>query len=167
MDLKKHERARTRKLPFPRQLSKNWSLMSDRTPLSWIKKLPKLINYSDGQMISDKDVELLVKAKIDGNIFSAIDALGANNKKEAMKLLHDNLEKGEDPFYIFSMIVYQFRNMIKIADLKEREWPVNMKLRGHDREPDFALVRFLENKSPSTCSRFPNPKCTHRSRRRS
>jgi DNA polymerase III subunit delta len=84
------------------------------------KEIAKLINYSDGHMIEDKDIELLVKAKIDGNIFSAIDALGAGNKKEAMKLFHDNMEKGEDPFYIFSMIIYQFRNMIKIADLKER-----------------------------------------------
>jgi DNA polymerase-3 subunit delta len=84
------------------------------------KEIQKLINYSTGSMISDKDIELLTKAKIDGNIFSAIDALGAGNIREAMKLFHDNLEKGEDPFYIFSMIVYQFRNMIKIADLKDR-----------------------------------------------
>ncbi|MFA6047349.1 MAG: DNA polymerase III subunit delta [Parcubacteria group bacterium] len=83
-------------------------------------EIQKLISYSDGVMITDKDVELLVKAKIDGNIFSAIDALGANDKKSAMKLLHDNMEKGDDPFYIFSMIVYQFRNMIRIADLVER-----------------------------------------------
>jgi len=84
------------------------------------KEISKLINYCEGKMINDKDVELLVKAKIDGNIFSAIDVLGANDKRSAMKLLHDNMEKGDDPFYIFSMIVYQFRNMIRIADLKER-----------------------------------------------
>jgi DNA polymerase-3 subunit delta len=84
------------------------------------KEIDKLISFSDGQMITDRDVELLVRAKIDGNIFSAIDALGANNKKEAIKLLHDNLEKGDDPFYIFSMIIYQFRNMLKISDLGER-----------------------------------------------
>lgn len=84
------------------------------------KEIAKLINYCGHLMITDKDIELMVKAKIDGNIFSAISALGANNKKEALKLLHDNMEKGEDPFYVFSMIVYQFRNMLKIADLKVR-----------------------------------------------
>jgi DNA polymerase-3 subunit delta len=41
------------------------------------------------------------------------------SKKDALLLLHQHLEKGEDPFYLFSMLVYQLRNMLKIADLKE------------------------------------------------
>lgn len=81
-------------------------------------EIKKLANFSGQNMITDKDVELLVRARIGGNIFSAIDALGLGNKSQAMKLLHDNMEKGEDPFYVMSMVVYQFRNMIKIAGLK-------------------------------------------------
>lgn len=83
-------------------------------------EIQKLINYAGNKMITDADVELLTRSKIESNIFSAIDALGTGDKKQAMKLLHDNIEKGEDPFYVFSMIVYQFRNMIRIADLKNR-----------------------------------------------
>jgi DNA polymerase-3 subunit delta len=83
-------------------------------------EIQKLISYADGKMISERDVETLVRANVDSNIFATINALGQNNKKEAMHLLHNNFESGEDPFYIFSMFIYQFRNMLKISDLKER-----------------------------------------------
>lgn len=84
------------------------------------KEIQKLVNFSSGRMISEKDIEELVKADLDNNIFATIDALGQNNKKEALKLLYRHLEKGDDPFYIFSMFVYQFRNLLKVADLKEK-----------------------------------------------
>jgi DNA polymerase-3 subunit delta len=83
-------------------------------------EIQKLVNYSDGNMIGEKEVETLVRSNIDANIFSTVDALGANNKKEALRLLHNHLEKGDDPFYIFSMFVYQFRNLLRIADLEEK-----------------------------------------------
>lgn len=83
------------------------------------QEIQKLVNFSDGKIISEKDVEEIVKAETDINIFNTIDALANNNKKEAIKLLENHLQKGEDPFYIFSMFIYQFRNLLKVADLKE------------------------------------------------
>ncbi|OGI29601.1 MAG: DNA polymerase III subunit delta [Candidatus Moranbacteria bacterium RIFOXYA12_FULL_44_15] len=83
-------------------------------------EIQKLVNYSNGDTISEKDVETLVRVGVDANIFATVDALGENNKKEALKLLHNHLEKGDDPFYLFSMFIYQFRNLLKIADFKER-----------------------------------------------
>jgi DNA polymerase-3 subunit delta len=83
------------------------------------REIQKLVNFSDGRIINEKDVDDLVKAEVDINIFNTIDALANNNKKEAMQLLENHLQKGEDPFYIFSMFVYQFRNLLKVADLKE------------------------------------------------
>jgi DNA polymerase III subunit delta len=70
-------------------------------------------------MITEKDVDQLVNASLDSNIFTTIDAIGANNKKEALFMLHNHIKKGDDPFYIFSMFLYQFRNLLKIADLRE------------------------------------------------
>lgn len=82
-------------------------------------EIQKLVSFADADIISEKDVELLVKAILDNNIFAMVDMLGVNNKKEALKLLHNHLQSGDDPFYLFSMFLYQFRNMLKIADLKE------------------------------------------------
>ncbi len=66
-------------------------------------------------IITETDVDLLVKSKIEANIFETIDALASKNKEKALGLLHNQLEKGDDPFYIFSMYVYQFRNLLKIG----------------------------------------------------
>jgi len=66
-------------------------------------------------IITETDIDLLVKSKIEANIFETIDALASKDKKKALELLHNQLEKGDDPFYIFSMYVYQFRNLLKIA----------------------------------------------------
>jgi DNA polymerase-3 subunit delta len=84
------------------------------------REIEKLIAYAGEQMISERDVDLLVKANLSTNIFQMVEALGANNKKEALSLLHDHLQNGDDPFYLLSMFFYQFRNMLKISDLAER-----------------------------------------------
>ena len=84
-------------------------------------EIQKIVNYCAGRMISNEDIDLLVKANLNTNIFKTIDSLANNNKKEAIALLHEHIQKGDDPFYILSMIVYQFRNLLKVADLKENE----------------------------------------------
>ncbi|MFA4817850.1 MAG: DNA polymerase III subunit delta [Parcubacteria group bacterium] len=83
-------------------------------------EIEKLSAYAGGKTITEEDVELLVRANLGSNIFNTIDAIGANNKKEALALLHRHLEKGEDPFYLLSMFVYQFRNLLKVADFKNQ-----------------------------------------------
>lgn len=83
-------------------------------------EIEKLIAYAGAEMISEKDVDLLVRANLNTNIFQMVEALGANNKKEALSLFHAHLQEGDDPFYLLSMFFYQFRNMLKISDLFER-----------------------------------------------
>ncbi len=87
------------------------------------QEIQKLFNHSFPGMISEADVENLVKAKIESNIFETVDALGSGNKKKALELLHKHLEKGDDPFYLFSMFAYQFRNILKVSDLRENGVP--------------------------------------------
>lgn len=84
------------------------------------KEIQKLVNFADGKIIQEADVEILVRANLDGNIFNTIDALASNNKKEALRLAQEHFRNGEDAFYIFSMFVYQFRNLLKVADLQEQ-----------------------------------------------
>jgi len=94
-------------------------------------EIKKLVAYKTGHNqittvtklcpeIEREDVELLVKSKIETDIFKTIDAIAAKNKKRALKLLKAHLEKGDSPFYLFSMINFQFRNLLIIKDLMER-----------------------------------------------
>lgn len=99
-------------------------------------EISKLANFCDKKTIQEKDVEDLVQASLDSNIFSIIDAVAEGRKKDALLLMHQHLEKGADPFYLFSMLVYQARNMLKIADLKENfGYPENEIIRTSQMHP--------------------------------
>ena len=86
-------------------------------------ELNKLGSYKAGQIINEQDVDLLVKAKLDTNIFKTIDALAQRDKRTAFKLLHQHLEQGENEIYLLSMFVYQIRTLIKLKDLMDRGTP--------------------------------------------
>ena len=75
-------------------------------------ELRKLASYSKD--IREQDVKLLVKPKIETEIFRTIDGLAERNKGLALRLLRGHLEKGDSPFYVFSMFVYQFRNLLAV-----------------------------------------------------
>jgi DNA polymerase-3 subunit delta len=83
-------------------------------------EIEKLILFKEqGQEINEDDVDLMVKAKLDTNIFNFIDAIGSKEKSKALKLLHDQLESGENIQYLLSMINYQFRNLLLVKELLE------------------------------------------------
>jgi len=77
----------------------------------------KLISFKVDKIITEKDIDLLVKSKYDPNIFATIDALAAKNKNLAYKLMHEHLEQGENEIYILTMFIYQFRNLLQIKNL--------------------------------------------------
>ena len=83
-------------------------------------EIRKLVSYKENKKIEVKDIELLVKPKIEPEIFKTIDALASKNKKQALELIHKHLEKGDNPLYLLSMINFQFRNLLTIRDLIEK-----------------------------------------------
>lgn len=92
-------------------------------------ELEKLANYKSAQIGGDRsvvtttDIDLLVTPAEDLKIFELIDAIASRTKFRAACLLHKNLESGQDPFFIFSMIVYQFRNLLRVKSLIENTIP--------------------------------------------
>jgi len=85
-------------------------------------EIKKLVSYKTEQnratavggvcQIREKDIELLVKPKIETDIFKTIDAIALRDKKRALQLLKAHLGKGDSPQYLFSMINFQFRNLL-------------------------------------------------------
>ncbi len=86
-------------------------------------EIKKLTDYKNGGRIEKEDIELLVKPVIETDIFDTIDAIALKDKKRAILLLHKHLEKGESPLYLLSMINFQFRNLLIIKDLIEKNEP--------------------------------------------
>jgi len=85
-------------------------------------EIKKLSTFAVDKEIRVNDIELLVKPKIESDIFKTIDAIASRDKNRALKLLKDHLEKGDSPLYLFSMINFQFRNLLVIKDLIMRNF---------------------------------------------
>jgi DNA polymerase-3 subunit delta len=98
-------------------------------------EIKKLVNFCDKKEIKIKDIKLLVKPKIETDIFKTIDAIAAKNKKRALFLIKEHLQVGDSPTYLLAMINFQFRNLLVIRDLIERGKSLTNILRELDLHP--------------------------------
>lgn len=87
------------------------------------KEIEKLVDYKGKGQISEEDIDLLVKSKVDTDIFRTLDALSQGDKKTAVKLLHEHIESGDHPLYMLDRYFYQFRNLLKVKSLVEKDMP--------------------------------------------
>ncbi len=83
-------------------------------------EIKKLVDYKAGAVIRKEDVELLIKPNIEREIFKTMDALADKNRKQAYALLQKHLDAGDKALYLFSMIQYQFRNLLIVKELAEK-----------------------------------------------
>jgi len=83
--------------------------------------LDKLLAYSQGK-ITTEAINRLVQPKIDENIFGLIDAIAAGNPALALKMLNEQLEIGLNHIYIMSMIIRQFRIIVRLKSLNDQKF---------------------------------------------
>ena len=76
-------------------------------------EINKLVNYNPVK-VKKEDVSALVKPKSEVNIFDTVDAIAVKNKKKAVDLLKNHIEKGDSPIYLLAMIASQMRNIISV-----------------------------------------------------
>lgn len=86
-------------------------------------EIKKLVLYKNGTMIGPDDVEKMVFAESNSSIFNYIDALAERNAAKALSILGALIASGEEEFYIFTMIIYQFRNLLFVSELMEENLP--------------------------------------------
>jgi len=90
---------------------------------SWAlaNEIEKLSNYTGQTSITKEDVALLGFKKTDLNIFDFVDAIAGKNKSRAYEILFKEIRNSRDPYYLLTMIVYGFRNLLAVKDLSDRE----------------------------------------------
>ncbi len=117
---------------------------------SWnlANEIDKLVSYLPKGKIKKEDVLKLSSSRFSANIFETIDALGSGNKQKATFLLEQHLGSGEDPFYLFSMFIYQFRNLLQVSDLDRKNFSLS------DIIKTTKLHPFVVKKSLSQTRRF-------------
>ena len=80
-------------------------------------EIDKLAAYK--KLITEKDVVEMVTPDFHSDIFAVIDAIAKKDKKLALKILNEHIENGESEIYLLTMIIYQFRNLLRVKSLIE------------------------------------------------
>ena len=87
-------------------------------------EIGKLVTYVNAaRPIAESDVTRLVSASIEANVFDLVDALGWRDGRRAMRELHRLLDLGENPLGLLAMITRQFRLLIQVKELTEKNTP--------------------------------------------
>ncbi len=80
-------------------------------------EITKLLTYVDfARPVELADVETLTPAGGEAKVFDMVDAIGQRKGQAALRELHKLLDK-EEPLYILSMIVRQFRLMVQAKEM--------------------------------------------------
>lgn len=83
-------------------------------------EIRKLLVYRNGEPITAGDVLALVTSVRESTVFALVDAIGRQERRSALQLLHEQLDQGEAPLYLLSMIERQFRLILQVKDLSSR-----------------------------------------------
>ncbi len=86
-----------------------------------IKKIAAWKKTEEDARVKESDIAVFTSVPVDADIFATIEAVAQKNKKQALALLYRHLEKGDAPFYLLSMLQYQFRILLQIRDMVERK----------------------------------------------
>jgi DNA polymerase-3 subunit delta len=111
-------------------------------------EVEKLISYCYGREITGQDIELLVKSKVNMNIFNLIDSISLKDRKKSILLLNRQIEEGLNEIYILTMLAYQFRNLLRVKDL------LNSGLSGYEISSKTRMHPFVVKKSINQCQKF-------------
>lgn len=89
---------------------------------SWsiICELQKLAAYARGRTINFEDVNVLIKANAEENIFEFLDAIGAKDEKKAALTMHRELQMNE-PQRLLAALVRQFRVLLLLDERKKQD----------------------------------------------
>lgn len=114
-----------------------WQLSNEvRKIAAWKKSMP-------ATPAKESDVALLVSSKAEADIFATIDSIAQKNKKQALSLLYRHVQKGDSPYYVFTMLAYQFRTILQIRDMLERKFSYGAMLQKTTLHP-YALKKGLQ-----------------------
>jgi len=82
--------------------------------------MDQLLAHSQGQEITLADAQLFLEEKVEDSIFAMVDAIVAGNCKLSYKLINEQRRRGEEDHHLFAMILRQFRILVEMRDLFNR-----------------------------------------------
>jgi len=83
--------------------------------------LDQLVCYKPKGEIQTSDIQLFLGERADNNIFNLVDAIVAGDTKKVFKMIQEQYRQGKDAQYVFAMILRQFRILLELRDVFDRE----------------------------------------------
>ena len=122
------------------------SVMDD--PFLAHQEIVKLLDYVDFERpVELDDVEKLTPFRGQTNIFAMVDAIGERRMSDASRYLHSVLSE-EDSFYVFAMVIRQFRLLLQAQSALEE---------GKEIASVLSLPKFVAQKIASQAQAFSAP----------
>lgn len=108
-------------------------------------EIDKLINYKESGDVKVEDVRSLCSRKVEVKIFDLVDAIGANNKKRALLLKQQLIDQGDNEFYIFTMILFQIRNLLKVSECLQKGISNSFEIKKQTGLHPFVIQKTISN----------------------
>ena len=105
--------------------------LAGNDPWQLYHDINKLVNYKKGDTgqeevaVEEDDIKLLVKGSFDENIFAFTDALSTRDRKQAARLLEQQYEAGLSDAYLLSMVIRQFKILLRIREALDNGYTSN------------------------------------------
>lgn len=80
-------------------------------------EIQKLVHFFAGKEITAGDIESVVVSAEQANIFAIVDAAAVRDKKNALALLKERVQKGDHPLYLLAIIASQFKNLLLVKSM--------------------------------------------------
>ncbi|MCJ7605828.1 MAG: DNA polymerase III subunit delta, partial [Dehalococcoidales bacterium] len=109
----------------------------------------KLVQYTDGRTIEEQDVQAVVSATQEANIFAMVDAILEGRTARAQDLYQQLLTDGVVPVQLLVMISRQVRILFQMKDMRERK-----KTRNEIRAALGLTSDFLLNKAGGQADKY-------------
>ncbi|OIO19719.1 MAG: DNA polymerase III subunit delta [Candidatus Magasanikbacteria bacterium CG1_02_32_51] len=120
---------------------------SDMWSLSNI--VDQLLSYTSEE-ISLANTQKFLGEKVDDNIFNLIDFIVGKQKDKVFKMIRKQYEKGEDAQFIFAMLLRQFRILLELREIYEKQ----DNMHSADLAKILGLHPFVVTKSMSFVKRY-------------
>lgn len=117
----------------------------------------QLTAYADGRPITVADVKQFVLEKFDDNIFNLVDAITTGQKQKVFSMIEEQYKKGEDVFFVFSMLIRQFRILLMLRDLLDRTSTPP----GEGLAKELGLHPFVVKKTWPLAKKYSRPELEH------
>lgn len=78
------------------------------------REVDKLVNYAKGREITKEDIDLLLPAKSEQDIFDLVEFISIKKPDKAIDLMNELLHRGENVMVILSQIREQFQKLYRV-----------------------------------------------------